>query len=388
VGANAALLEKRRVSTGMGSGVHAAGEGDAAEGAVPKGGVVIARGGVPVPAPSSQARGDGAHTAVGSAAACDGTAPVADGGLVILRNARGGSSGGAASSGVGAATEDVDEPDEEDDDDPGREPARPHLIVERQPTVKPAAPAVDAVKSVLLAVGDREDALAVLRQLLRDSVLRLAHTAPDAASAGVSYPTSRAAAITNLTKAWWPVWAAPQDHKTAVPPEGTMAAVQNQGRPARKSRWGIRVDMTGVIPTVQQLAVKSRRFFRKNALPAEETVIRVFGKKGLRLPVVVASMLLLSTKEERYGAILMGMGFPGRAAVPKATPLSSASLHEFSSAGLSTGRPQLAPRSMATTSACASGAAAEAASGAVAPGRDQLGDLSGKVADMAVLLQK
>jgi len=167
-----------------------------------------------------------------------------------------------------------------------------------------------------------------------------------------------------------------------------MAAVQDHGRPARNSLSGIRVDMAGIIPTVQQLAVQSRRFFRKKALPAEETFVRVLGKKGSRLPVVVASMLRFSTKEERYGAILIGMGFPGRAAVPKATPLSAASLHEFSSAGLSAGRPQLAARWTVSSSAGASGTAAEEASGALAPGGDHLSDMSCKFASMAVLLQK
>jgi len=388
VGANMALLEKRRASTGVGSGIDAGLECGQGEAALPAGGVVVTRTGDTPSKASAGAPSDGVATAAKSAAARDGTAPVADGGLVVLRNSQGGSVGGGANS-------DADEPEDDDDDDIGREAARSHLIFERQPSVKPSEPAVQAVKSVLLAVGDREDALAVLRQLLRDSVLRLAHTAPDALSSGVGYSTTRAAdkadwvAITNLTKAWWPVWVAPQDLKTAVPPDGTMAAVQNQGRAARKSRWGIRVEMAGVIPTVQQLAVKARRFFRKDELPVEETVIRVFGKKGLRLPVVVASMLLLATKEERYGAILMGMGFPGRAAVPKATPLSLASLHEFSSEGLSAARPQLAPRSTAISPSGTSSATPTAdASGAVAPGGDQLGDLSGQVADMAVLLQR
>jgi len=401
VGANVALLEKRRTSTALSSGtvvgregavrgadaaaadaVHGRGEQD-----VPVGGVAIARGGIVFPNASAGVARDGAASAAGSATAGGDASTVPPGGDILWRHAAGGRAGRAAN-------EDQDKlDDDEDDNDAGRDTARPHLIFERQPAVKPSATAVQTVKAVLLAVGDRADAIVVLRQLLRDSVLRLALTAPDAASAGQTLPTSRAAgkadwaAITSLTKVWWLMWVAPQDHKTAVPPDGTMAAVQNQVRPARTSRWGVRVDMSGVIPTVQQLAVKARRFFRKDELPEEETVIRMFGKKGLRLHVVVASMLLLTNKEERYGAILTGMSFPGRAAIPQATPLSHASLHEFSSAGLSAGPPQLAPRSTSSTGATTAPPIRDT-SGAAVPGDDQLGDLSLQVADMDARLHQ
>jgi len=184
-GTNAALLEKRILSTLLGSCFHSGGEDNAADGAVPKGGHAIARGGVYFPAPSEDSRDDGADMANAPAAALDGTAPVSDGGIFILRNARGGSSRKDVSSRGGDRTKVFEDPDKEIDNDPGRDQSRTYLILKRPPTVKSAAPAVDVVESVSLAIGDLEDALAVLRLLLRDSVLRLAHTAPDAVSAGV-----------------------------------------------------------------------------------------------------------------------------------------------------------------------------------------------------------
>ena len=93
--------------------------------------------------------------------------------------------------------------------------------------------------------------------------------------------------------------------------------------------------------------------------------MRVHYRKPLRLTLVVASMLLLCTKEERFSAILTRLAAAGRSAVQKSNNLSAAARHEFFSSSLASSTP---PQP-------SSGPAAAASPSSVRPGDtfDELG---------------
>jgi len=233
------------------------------------------------------------------------------------------------------------DPDETDEDAGQGGHCPPHVIHDRQPTVVPTNFSVETVTAVLTGLQDRADGIAVLRQLLDDSVLVLGRSSarPTVKWNGKPFPTGIRGdrmALGLRTDKWWPQWHAPQDLDKAnsFPPAGTIAHAFNRHRPTGSSRWVILVDMTGINDVIKALSVRSARFFPKNALVQYEMVSRIWGKAPMRLPVVVACMLLLVTKEEEFGVKLAHLAAAGRAAVPTNAPLLSASCHEFNTSGL------------------------------------------------------
>jgi len=211
--------------------------------------------------------------------------------------------------------------------------APPHVVYDRQPTVVPTEFAVKTVAAVLKGLQDRLDGMAVLRQLLDDRVLVLGRSSPrPVRNNGTPWPggvKGERAALALRTDGWWPQWRAPQDLPNSYPPVGTVAHTFNRKRASVSSRWVILVDLGGMNDTIKGLFIRSARFFHKDALVAFETVQRLWGKAPMRLPVVVACMLLLATKEEGYGTTLADLAAAGRSSIPKNTPLLSASCHEF-----------------------------------------------------------
>ena len=308
------------------------------ESALPDGGMAFLN----VPPPSGFSNGVGPSNGLSASAITTSTTPgggraTTSGGQEALLPA-----GGieinldeAALSGGGQDQDDTDEDAGQGDNCP------PHVIHDRQPTVVPTNFAVETVTAVLTGLQDRADGIAVLRQLLDDSVLVLGRssTRPTVKWNGKPFPNGIRGdrmALGLRTDKWWPQWHAPQDMDKAnsFPPDGTVAHAFNRHRPTSSSRWVILVDMTGINDVIKALSVRSARFFPKNALVEFEMVSRIWGKAPMRLPVVVACMLLLVTKEEEFGVKLAHLAAAGRAAVPTNSPLLSASCHEFNTSGL------------------------------------------------------
>jgi len=321
-----------------------------AEKALPPGGAVVSVGGIAVGGgdaaglPASELRskvagrselastGDGATPPGG----LPNERPLPNGGAVVSGTT--GASAGAAGDTLGDPLAGLDEEDYASDPDGG---APSHVVYERQPHVVPSTTAVDAVAAVLRIVGQRDDAAGkdVLRKLLIDSLLCLVRTEPGSnvatGAAGVTSGSHRDwLAVNKHLGRWWPSWRAPDNQGSMVPPSGTVASVVNRGRAAKSSRWVLMLNMAEIKKSVEKLSVRPSRFFPKMELPDEEPVVRVHYRKPLRLTLVVASMLLLCTKEERFPAILARLAAAGRSALQKGSNLSSAARHEFFSTGL------------------------------------------------------
>jgi len=233
------------------------------------------------------------------------------------------------------------DPDETDEDAGQSGNYPPHVIHDRKPTVVPTNIAVETVTAVLTGLQDRADGIAVLRQLLDDSVLVLCRSSarPTVKWSGKPFPTGirgDGMALGLRTDKWRPQWHAPQDldEANSFPPAGTISHALNRHRPTGSSRCVIPVDRTGINEVIKALSVRSARLFPKNALVQYKMVSRVWGKAPMRLPVVVACMLLLVTKEEEFGVKLAHLAAAGRASVPANPPLFSASCHEFNTSGL------------------------------------------------------
>jgi len=318
----------------------------AAEGALPDGGVVFpilpparAFGAASVGGPSASVGGSivttvttgGVAAAGGPPAGAGQEAPLPSGGIEFTLD-------GAPP--VAATTEGELDADEEEDQAGSASSILPHVIYDRQPTVVPNALAVETVRAVLAGLQDRFDGMAVLRQLLDDSVNVLGRSTPRPMLKpnGKLFPTGAKGdrlALFNRTGGWWPQWRAPHDLPNSLPPVGTVAHVLNPHRPSVSSRWVILVDMSCINDSIKALSIRSARFFTKKSLVPFEMVQRIWGKAPLRLPVVLACMLLLVTKEEGYGTTLAHLAATGRGAIPKNNPLVTASCHEFNTPGIS-----------------------------------------------------
>jgi len=343
---------------------------DGAEKALPPGGAVVSIGGVavghgdtagqsPSELLSTVARG-GASAAAGAVAMLPAGSPneqlLPDGGAIVSGTSRA-STGAAADLLRDSLGDPLAGLEDEEDGSDAEQGSPSHVIHEHQPHVVPSSTAVDAVAAVLRTVGQRTDVDGkdVLRKLLIDSLLCLVRTEEGskvASGSAVDVGGSRKdwLAVNHHTRRWWPTWKAPDNHGSMAPPSGTVASVVNRGRAAKSSRWILLLSMEEIKKSVEELSVRSSRFFPKMELPDEEPVPRVHYRKPLRLTLVVASMLLLCTKEERFPSILARLSAAGRAAVPKSSNLSSAARHEFFSSGLGASA-KLAPASGRTLSA-------------------------------------
>ena len=371
------------------------------EKALPPGGAVVSIGGVAVaggcaagPIPSDLqgdapgARGS-ASTGQGAASPAGNSAeqPFPAGGIVVSRASRAdaGETDAALVDAVHDALLDplgdplagLEDAVEEEDGADANEEAPSHVVYERQPHVVPSTTAVDAVSAVLRTVGQRNDSAGkdVLRKLLTDSLLCLVRTDPGSGVTGgaAAWTTGSGKdwlAVNKLTGRWWPMWKAPDNLGSVTPPSGTVASVVNRTRAARSSRWIVLLDMSEIKKPVEELSVRSSRFFPKSELPKEEPVVRVHYRKPLRLTLVVASMLLMCTKEERFPAILTSLAAAGRSAVQKSSNLSAAARHEFFSSGVG----------LSTAPQPSSGPAASASPSSVRPGGtfDELGATPGE----------
>jgi len=261
----------------------------------------------------------------------------AAGGGLSVRN---GSQTQDATDGGARAGGDQDGPagDADDDEEDAVGPVPHHVVYERQPTVVPPASAVAVVASVLRTVASRSGGPELVRKLFDDSLLCAARTGPPTpANRSLVCPTGNKAdwtAVGRMCTGWWPQWIATPDLPT-LPPVGTIALRLNRKRLARTSRWAILVDMSAINATLVEINVTSSRFFPKAKLAAVEEVLRISAKTSMRLPVVVAGLLLLCTKEERFAGVLTELASVGRVDVNKAAPLHEAARHEFFSAGLS-----------------------------------------------------
>jgi len=212
---------------------------------------------------------------------------------------------------------------DEDEDHVGANKSIPsHVIFDHQPTVVPTAFAVEVVDAVLRGIQDRIDGIAVLRQLLDNSVRVLGRSSerPATKPNGRTWPEGLKGdrmALGLRTDAWWPQWRAPQDLPNSVPPVGTVAYAYNRNRPSVSSRWVISVDMSDINNTINNLSIRSARFFPKGSLTQFETLQRLWGRAPIRLPVVVACMMLFATKEEGYETTLADLAAAGRGTIPK-----------------------------------------------------------------------
>jgi len=359
--------------------------GEEVEDAVPQGGMVVSatpfwRGGTG--GTSGAAGADGAGAAGGAAAA--GGAVAAGGAGVDNEDDADKADEEQSSSLRSAAAGDQGDLDLSDGGDDESIPS--HVLYEQQPTVTPPLVAVKAVAAVLRTVMDMPDGKDVLLKLLSDGVLVLARSRPNpSAPDGTMRPTGAkadAAAIWRMCELWWPHWKAPQDLGSTTPPEGTLAWKLNRKRLAKSSRWSILINMAGINHALEDLSVKTSRFFKKDKLPGVECVQRVSGKSPMKLTVVVACLLLLVTKEEQFSSILSDLAFAGRADVNKNAPLTTAFRHEFYSAGLA---PSLSTDERAPPSggASADGGGGVPASDLPAVADELSQDLSGEYAAMA-----
>jgi len=302
-------------------------------------------------------------------------ASILDGGMVV-------STGGGrlpAAPG-GASSDDADEIDNEED---RGGPSPSHLVHERQPKIFPNDHATDTVGGILRSVGSQPDGADILRKLLDDSLLCLAHTAPGAESTTARTDphgsSSEWTAVNKINDKWRPTWESPQDLGAVLPPEGTFAHRANRKRRAASSRWNVLVDMSAINRVLEEIDVGSSRYFRKAKLLETETVVRVHYSKPLRLPVGVACMLLLVVKVERFGPISERLAAAGRSSVQKHGRLSTAGRHEFFTSGLSSATPA-SPAPAAPSSGSAQGADAPAAPQAAADISQQIAAMSTRLA--------
>lgn len=278
------------------------------------------------------------YTSSARAAAAAGVPPADE--LGVVSRASGANPRGATSSGAAHPPDDDQDADADDVED--TEDSGPALnVYEHQPCIEPSPTVVEIVASVLRTVGQRDgdSGKDVLRKLLMDSLLCLVRSEPRlqlAAGEDVIAGGSRKdwLAVGTHTCRWWPMWRAPEILGRMEVPKTNFAGVFHRGRVAKSSRWVLLVSMKGIKKSVESLSVRSSRFFPKMQLPDQEPVLRVYSHKPLRLTLVVASMLLLFTKEDRYPENLARLAADGRSSVIERNTMATAGRHEFFSSSL------------------------------------------------------
>lgn len=212
------------------------------------------------------------------------------------------------------------------------------VIASMQPVVAPSEPAIRCVTKVLEDLLDRRDIRGVLLQLVNDALLCLARLHGGSlsnVSAGVlpadvelSWPGVR-----NLLQRWWPHWDAPVGKGAAIPPPGTVGYLTHPTRRVSSCKWAIEVNMEAINPVIQRLDLKSARYFDKNNFPPVFTVPRIGANVRGTICASVATMLLVATREDHFGAVLTQLAALGQAPVRKMAPLIAATCHEFETAG-------------------------------------------------------
>jgi len=227
--------------------------------------------------------------------------------------------------------------DPDPEEDASMEPSGPSTTnCAVAPTLAPSQTALDSVCFVLTAVVERADVLDVLRDLLSDALACLVRSRETAGVLGAALPVPQVSSsqVSHLTASWWPTWELSRSEGKGLPPAGTVAYENPSSRKVWSSRWCIHVDMVGIKEYLQRLHTKDKRYFVKGEIPVLEVVSRLIGKKPLRLTVVVACMLLMATKEVRFGGLLTELVSAGRAPQLQGSRLSTASVHEFATSSM------------------------------------------------------
>lgn len=324
---------------------------DVGEGAVGDDDLVLPPGGLIVPRPgaldgAAETAAVGAGTGRGSVLPKDGdesAAPavdeISDGGVVVVRpspspgnaaqkvarNASGASPSVDPSEthGQALAVVAVDEP-------------QAKVVLTSQPVITPSPAAVQCIVAVLESVMDRGDAREVLYQLLGDSLLCLTrlhggavlNRSPGAVQPSVELDWVRVR--THLYR-WWPIWRAPAGEAAPVPVPGTVGFISHPTRAGRVSRWALDVDMSCVNETIKRLSVRASVL---GGLPSVVSVTRVGPSVRSSLPLSVATLLLVASKEDRFCDVLRDLASLGRAPAPTERPIVTASCHDFETAEL------------------------------------------------------
>jgi len=335
-------------TTGVVAPVGAGSQGTSGDGshAVIPGGLVVIDRSLP---PQSVAAGGGALSAVASVAdeALDGTG--AQGGRTFFGGLGSASVGADVISGprppdgdqaAGGDLEGQDPSESAGDDNGGghsdaqADGGNPMKDFENQPTVAPLPDAIGFVLAAMRSIKEVDDATAVMRSLLNDSLLTTARAwrARRPLKSGDARKRTEWTDVFDMMSPWWPVWNAPVDAPAGMPPDGTFAAKDNATRACRSSRWRVRVEMRGVNEMLKKLSTRSYRYFPKNALSSHELVGRYSASTKLRLPATAAMMLLVSTKDENFGPILGNLASGGRPTMPRSSPLATATYHDFAAA--------------------------------------------------------
>jgi len=243
---------------------------------------------------------------------------------------------GAATFGAGAdpPTQDDRGADDADDagdnGDSGREYALSNVF-ERQPSLKPSVSALTVAKDLVALLDGRDDATDVCRQLLTDSLVLFVNNRTSASTAnGDGPPWTR---LSPILPNWWAIWEAPGG-SLAAPPAGTTSGTRFFGREVQSTRWCYQVHMSAVNKLLQESNVPNSRYFNKQALSAMEVVERIAPKDKPRLPMAIAIMMLVATKDEDYVTALNELVVVGRGEHVKSNPLAAASCQAFHSKGL------------------------------------------------------
>lgn len=221
----------------------------------------------------------------------------------------------------------------------GREAEAPKVVSNVQPVVVPNAESLKCITAVLQSLADRKDIREVLQQLVIDSLLCLARIKSGSA-AGSGFASSSASTeqawstVRTILHRWWRVWEVAPDGYMQAPPAGTVAFIAHPTRPILSSRWAINVDMETINPVIQQLEVKSGRYFNKEKLPTLVSVSR-FGPnvRGV-ICLSVATSLLIACKEDLFCTIVSDLVAQGRVPAGKKVPLLAATRHDFETAAL------------------------------------------------------
>jgi len=219
----------------------------------------------------------------------------------------------------------------------------PSTVHERQPFVRPSADALKAVSFVLDVVEERDDAPAVLRGLLSESLTCMLRSRPSPKSEGPSASSTRGGGggcpVHTMVEPWWPMWQAPRDGTKMRPVPGTFGYEVNSLRAVWSTRWCIKVDMDKIKCRLDRIRANHPKAFEPGGPRAVEVVVRLVQARPLRLTIVIACFLLMATKEPGYSSVLMKIAATGRAQPQRATRLAAASVHEFVASAVTNSQP-------------------------------------------------
>lgn len=210
------------------------------------------------------------------------------------------------------------------------------VVLTTKPVIVPSPAAVKCILAVLNGLMDRSDAREVLYTLLRDFLLcfnRLHGGEADNCLPGeveISTELAWTKVRTHLYR-WWPIWRAPVGELAPFPVPGTVGFMSHPTRIGRVSRWALEVDMACVSETIKRLPVRSSIL---GGLPPVVSVTRIGPSVRSSLPLSVATLLLVASKEDRFCDVLTELATVGRAPAKKDCPIVVATCHDFETAEL------------------------------------------------------